>query len=224
MYLIETHLHTQHASSCGKLDAEAIASGYAKAGYDAIFVTDHYSPYNFGKQQWSTSSAQFRLEQFLEGYYRVKEAARPYGITVFRGAEMRFTGCPNDYLMYNYCDEMLLDPQSIFDMGVAAFHRLCQSNGALLIQAHPYREVCTPADPTALDGVEIFNLHPRHDSQNHLAQAFANANPHLIQLSGSDCHQAPDIGLGGVYMDVLPKDEKEFADLLRQGAFRLKAN
>ena len=222
MYLIETHLHTNHASSCGKLDAQTIAQGYSQAGYDAVFVTDHYSPYNFDKQQWSTSSAKFRLEQFLEGFYRVKEAAEPYGITVVRGAEMRFTGSPNDYLLYNYCDEMLLDPQSIFDMGVATFHKLCQANGALLIQAHPFREPCTPADPSSLDGVEIFNLHPRHNSQNHIAQAFADANPHLIQISGSDCHQAPDIGRGGIYTDVLPENEAAFADILRRRDFRIK--
>ena len=34
-YRIETHLHTNHTSKCGWLDAAALAEGYAQAGYAA---------------------------------------------------------------------------------------------------------------------------------------------------------------------------------------------
>ncbi len=40
MFRIETHLHTNHTSKCGWLDAGTLAEGYAKAGYAAIAVTD----------------------------------------------------------------------------------------------------------------------------------------------------------------------------------------
>ena len=42
-YRIETHLHTNHTSKCGWLDAAALAEGYALAGYAAVAVTDHYN-------------------------------------------------------------------------------------------------------------------------------------------------------------------------------------
>ena len=221
MYKIETHLHTCYSSSCGKLDAETIVKGYAEAGYAGLVVVDHFSAYNFGKQGWSRNRAEFSPDSFWEGFYQVREAAKEFGITVYKGAEVRFDGSPNDYLVYNCPDAIYEDPDAVFSMGLAAFHALCARNGALLIQAHPFRLPCEPADPRHLDGVEIYNRHPRHDSQNHLAVAFAQENPHLLQLCGSDCHQTPDIALGGIITPTLPKDEAELVKYLRDGNFTL---
>ena len=221
MYKLEPHLHTCYSSSCGHLEAQAIAEGYAKAGYHGIVVTDHYSPYNWGKQGWSRRREEFSLDALWEGYYRVREAAAPYGITVYKGAEVRFDGSPNDYLVYNCPDELLGDPEAFFTMGLAAFHDLCVQAGALVIQAHPFRAPCEPADPRHLDGVEVRNMHPRHDSRNHLALALARENPHLLQLCGSDCHQSDDIAGGGILTDILPANEAELAALLRSGNFKI---
>ena len=40
-YRIETHLHTNHISKCGRLDAETLAERYAQAGYAAEIGRAH---------------------------------------------------------------------------------------------------------------------------------------------------------------------------------------
>lgn len=221
MYKIETHLHTCYCSSCGKLDARIIAEGYAKAGFHAITVTDHFSSYNWGKQDWPADRRSFSLARFFEGFYQVQEAAKPYGIKVYKGAEVRFDGSPNDYLVYNCPDALLEDPEHVFSMGLAAFHEQCAKAGGLVIQAHPFRGKCQPAEAMHLDGVEVRNMHPRHDSHNDLALRFANKHPHLLHLSGSDCHMADDIAGGGILTEVLPEDEAALAQLLRSGKYQM---
>lgn len=221
MYKIETHLHTCHCSSCGKLDAQTIAEGYARAGFHAITVTDHFSSYNWGKQNWPTDRESFSLDTFFEGFYLVQQAAKPYGIKVYKGAEVRFEGSPNDYLVYNCPDALLKDPAKVFSMGLEAFHNECLAAGGLVIQAHPFRGKCEPADPRYLDGVEVRNMHPRHDSRNDLALGFASTHPHLLHLCGSDCHMADDIAGGGILTEVLPENEAALAQLLRGGKYQM---
>lgn len=221
MYKIETHLHTKLCSSCGWLEPEVIVSGYKEAGYHAITVTDHFSRYNFTKQDWSTKKESWSTEIFLEGYRQVKDLAKAAGITVYRGAEVRFDGSPNDYLLFNYPTSLLEDPEAVFTMGLEAFYRHCQAVGAVLIQAHPHRENCTPGDLRFLDGLEVLNTHPRHDNENHKTQALMEIAPHLIGLGGSDCHQLPDIAGGGIMADILPKDDAQLAQLLRSKNFDL---
>lgn len=221
MYKIETHLHTKSGSSCGHLSAEAIIAGYKEAGYSAICVTDHFSRYNFGKMGWPTNKEDWSVDRLLEGYRQVAALGKEAGITVYRGAEVRFDGSPNDYLLYNYPLSLLEDPEAVFAMGLAAFYARCQEAGALLIQAHPNRETSTPGDLRYLDGLEVLNTHPRHENDNHKTQALLETAPHLIGLGGSDCHQLPDIAGGGIQADVLPKDEAAFVQLLRSKNFQL---
>lgn len=221
MYKIETHLHTGLCSSCGRLDTETILEGYAKAGYHAITVTDHFSRYNFDKQPWSTNRETWNPDLYLEGYHQLKDRAKDYGLKVYRGAEVRFDGSRNDYLLYNYPIEFLEDPESFFTMTLESFYPLSQKVGAVLVQAHPFREPCTPADIRYLDGVEVLNMHPRHDSQNHLAEEMARQDDRLIRLCGSDCHQLPDIGVGGILSETLPENEEALAQLLKSKKFLL---
>ncbi len=219
MYKIETHLHTHHSSSCGWLEATEIARLYAEAGYAAIVVTDHFSRYNFGKQGWSTAPGE-AMDQYLAGYRLLREECEKLSIRVYRGAEVRFDGSPNDYLLYNYPLDLLHDPEAVFTAGPEAFSAVCRQCGALLIQAHPFRGPCTPEDPALLDGTEVCNMHPRQENRNYLAAAMARAHPHLIGLCGSDFHQLPDVGRGGILVKELPADEAALAALLRNRDFQ----
>ena len=221
MYKIETHLHTKVCSSCGFLAPETILAGYREAGYSAIAVTDHFSRHNFTKMGWATRKEDWSIDVFLEGYHRMEALGREVGITIYRGAEVRFDGSPNDYLLYNYPLSLLEDPEAVFTMGLAAFYQRCQAAGALLIQAHPNRETSTPGDLRYLDGLEVLNTHPRHENDNHKTQALIATAPHLIGLGGSDCHRLPDIAGGGIQADILPKDDAGFVQLLRSKNFQL---
>ena len=220
MYKIETHLHTVHSSRCGHLDAETLVRRYLEKGYHGIIVTDHFNRYNCDWRGADYGRSEHAAELFLESYRRLLEAAAPYGMKIYKGAEIRFDGSDNDYLLIGYPDRLLYDADRIFRDGLAAFSRRCRQTNALLIQAHPYRCACTPADPRYLDGVEVLNQNHDWDNQNPRALAFAQANG-LLQTSGSDCHTPDQIGNGGIIADILPEDDNALLALLRSGKYTL---
>ena len=221
MYKIELHLHTKYSSECGQMSAEDLIAGYKAAGYSGIVVTDHFNRDTFRMLAIDPASGIDRLTPFLEGYRRMKEAGERQGIKIYRGAELRFDGCFNDYLFYNYPDSLLEDPEKLFTMGLPAFYELHKGTGSLLIQAHPNRTGCTPADPQYLDGVEILNTHPFHNNQNELTQQLAAVHPHLIRTGGSDCHKPEHLGRGGIVTDELPEDDAALVTLLRRGKYSI---
>lgn len=220
MFKIETHLHTKYSSECGELTAKEIVDGYLAAGYDALIVTDHFNRDTFRMLNRDLTTPDGHLDSYLEGYRRVKEEGEKRGLRVFRGAEVRFDGRENDYLLYGYSDELLRDPEGIFTMGVEAFYKKCRVEGALLIHAHPYRNGGQPTTAEALDGAEVANMHPGHRNRNELALAFARENG-LLETGGSDCHETCHIGRGGILVEQLPEDEKELVALLGSRNYKL---
>lgn len=219
MLKVETHLHTCHVSKCAHLDAATLAQAYKAAGYAAVVVTDHYNRITFDFLNVNLYDGSDKLTPFLEGYRRMKAEGAKIGLQVFRGAEVRFDECDNDYLLYGWFDDLLADPASVFAMGIAEFSKRARSAGAALIQAHPYRKGCTPAIASYLDGVEVRNLNPRHDSHNDRAQEYAGSFG-LIATCGSDCHESTDIGLGGILVDSMPVDEINLARVFKYRKFQ----
>ena len=202
MYKIETHLHTNHTSKCGWLDAPALAEGYHTAGYAAVAVTDHYNRTTFEYLNVDTTAPGDKVTPFLTGFRRMAEE------------------CENDYLLYGYSDDLLAEPEEIFRMGIAAFAPIARAAGALIVQAHPYRRKCTPAIACYLEGLEVRNLNPRHENHNAWAEEYA-AQFGLLRLGGSDCHRTEDIALAGILTDTLPEDSFQLAALLRSGQYSL---
>lgn len=219
MYRIELHMHTKYSSACGELTARELAEGYRAAGYSAIAVTDHYNRETFAMKGVDLLAPVDKLGPYLEGYERVREEGARQGLVVYRGAELRFDGSQNDYLLFHYPDQLLAEPERIFRMTLAEFAPLARAVGAVLIQAHPFRRGCTPADLSLLDGVEVSNQHPGHANHNELALELARRDPRLFRTGGSDCHETRHIGRGGICSETLPADDSQLAALLRSGAF-----
>jgi len=222
MYKIETHMHTNHVSPCATLDAAALAEGYQNAGFAAVAVTDHYNRDAFAYLGMDTTRPGDYLSAFLDGFRRMREECAKRNILVYRGAELRFDECFNDYLLYDYPDELLKDPEAVFRMGLAAFAPLARDAGALLIQAHPFRRGCTPASAGDLDGVEVQNLNPHHlpHNNNDRAEEYA-VRHHLLRTGGSDCHNTGETGVGGIVSDLLPEDTAAFVRLIRSGNYTI---
>lgn len=218
MLKLETHLHTAYSSQCGILSAKEIVDGYLAAGYSAVSVTDHYSRDTFRYLGVGTEAGQDKVDAFLTGYRMVREEGEKRGLKVYRGAEVRFDGSWNDYLLYGYSDELLRDPEAIFTMGVEAFYERCKADGAVLIHAHPYRNGGKPTTPAALDGVEVLNANSDHDERNDYARMFAQLND-LPMTAGSDAHGPRQIGRAGIEVEQLPENEEALAALLRSKKF-----
>lgn len=220
MFKIETHLHTLYTSACAIISAEQIVEGYLAAGYSGLIVTDHFSRDTFRHLNMDTTAGQDKVEAFLTGYRMVRQEGEKRGLKVYRGAEVRFDGRWNDYLLYGFSDELLRDPEAVFTMGVEAFYKKCRAEGALLIHAHPYRNGGSPTTAAALDGVEVCNANYDHEERNDLALAFARKYG-LIQTAGSDCHGPKQVGMGGIAVERLPEDERGLVALLRSGNYQV---
>ena len=220
MYKIDLHVHTKYSSACGHMSAEELVKGYSEAGYNAIAITDHFCRTTY-EQLLGSPKGNDGLKAFLQGYDAVKAEAEKYGIKVYRGAELRFDEDVNDYLLYNYPDWLLENMDEVLKMSLADFYELSKKTDALLIQAHPYREWCTPAPSEYLDGIELVNTHPWHNSHNELASQLAKENPRFILTGGSDCHDPVHLGRGGILSDTLPVNDEELARLLKSDKYTI---
>ena len=194
MYKIEPHLHTTHVSRCGWLKAEEIVAGYKAAGYSALIVTDHYNRTTFDYLGIDPAAPGDKIGAFLAGYRLVREEGEKQGLKVFKGAELRFDESDNDYLLYGWQNDLLAEPEEIFRMG--------------------------PAIARYLDGVEVYNANPRHNSRNELAQDYAKEFG-LIATAGSDCHRTEDIAITGILAEKLPSDDMGMMRLLRSRNYSL---
>lgn len=221
MYKIETHLHTNHVSKCGWLDAETLAAAYAEAGYAGIAVTDHYNDDTWSYIECDIETPGSKVEKFLDSFYKMQQACAKYNIVVYMGAELRFRENENDYLFYGFDKEVLARPNDIQQMGIVSFSKKHRNESNLLIQAHPFRGKCVPVDPYLIDGLETYNGNPRHQSRNDYAVEYADHFKNMIRSSGSDCHRTEDIARAGIACETLPKDTAEFVKMMRSGKYEL---
>ncbi|MGE5529872.1 MAG: PHP domain-containing protein [Patescibacteria group bacterium] len=213
-YLLDPHVHTAEVSACGRIGGRRLAELYRKAGYDGIVVTDHYTP-EFFKELGSCGWPR-KIERFFAGYREAKRRGGEIGLDVLPGLELRLEGSWEDYLVYGADERSLAGAPDLTGLGPEGLHGFCAAHGLLVYQAHPFRPGMRTADPRCLDGVEVHNGNPRHESRNELALAFARRHG-LRMLSGSDCHQPEDVGRGGIVLAEPARTAADLADLLRRG-------
>lgn len=210
---IETHVHTSEGSPCAKADAESIVRAYSQAGYDAIIITNHFD--NELLKDFGKTDAE-KIDRYLLGYRRAKEAAPRYGIAVMLGVEIRLEPNCEDFLIYGIDEAFLFQYPGLCFMGQKQLYELCHLYGALLYQAHPFREPCVPQNPAFLDGAE-YNQRPNSGNNNNKL----NGYPHLKLISGSDCHSLEQVGYGGIETEQKVRDVKELAEILKTTQVKL---
>jgi len=199
------------------MDAETMIGLYIKAGYGGLCVTDHYDKGTFLAR--GCSSWRGYADRFLAGYRKAKDCA-PAGFVVLLGAEIRLEGSFNDYLLYGVTEDFLYNNPSLYDYDMKSFHKLAHDNGILIFQAHPFRPMMTRQKPEYLDGVEVLNGNPRHDSRNDLAYEFAKKHK-LAMSAGSDAHETEDVGRSGIMTKNKIKDLATLKSVLTEGAFEI---
>lgn len=212
VYKYDTHVHTKEVSRCGKVSAEETVEMYKNAGYEGIVITDHYYDYYFyelGDLSWER-----KIDCYLRGYKNALEAGRNLGLKVILGMEIRFQENENDYLVYGINEDFLKKNRELYRLGLKDFRSLADKEKILIFQAHPFRPFMIPAPPELIDGVEVFNGNPRHNSNNDKAYEYALEN-RLLMLSGSDFHQPCDIAAGGIIISESISDARQLTDILR---------
>lgn len=217
MYLVDVHTHTSEVSSCGVYTAAESVEHYAALGYNAIFVTDHFKREFL---QRKSGTYEERVEAFMSGYRLALEAGKRRGLDVYFGAEVKLEGSDNEYLVYGIDEGFLLSNEDLCGLTVPALSERVHAAGAAIFQAHPFRPRMTMADPKLLDGIEVCNGNPRHNSSNLHAISVALEDG-LLMLSGSDSHEGTDPGMGGMAFLRPFSNASEMLEMIRAGAYRL---
>ena len=216
------HFHTKNTSNCANVPAEIAVEEYIKAGYDGIVVTDHLSPSTYMKYGRELLPWKKKIDFFLRGYNEAKKTANGR-IPVLLGMELRFRTSEgdNDYLVYGINEDFLYNTPEILNMNSRTFYDLAHKNGFLVFQAHPFRVGMKVTNPKYLDGVEIFNGNPRHNSSNDIAEMWAKKYV-LMVTSGSDYHEIGDLGTGGIWFNKEITDNKTLVEELSKRNYEIK--
>lgn len=187
MFLYETHCHTAPVSKCGKASAEDSVRFYKRMGYDGVFITNHFMDGNINPEArnlpWSG-----QIDYYFSDYEKSAEIGASLGIKVFPGVELSYKG--TDFLIYGLEKEWYKAHPEIMDMKKTDELAVLMDAGALVIQAHPYREAHyidhIRLFPRSVHGVEIINS-GQDWGANELTAEYAK-HYHLLQTAGSDNH------------------------------------
>jgi len=188
-YKTELHLHTFPASGCSEILPRTAVKNYKKLGYHSIVVCNHFTP---GMPHMENKNK--CLNTYLADYDKAAEAGLKCGLNVILGCEIRFSENDNDYLLFGIDKDVLDFAFDYLNEGIEAFSKAFRNSERLLIQAHPFRNGMTQADPCFLDGMETFNMHPHHNSRVALAAKYARQHD-LIPTIGTDYHHPGHEGL-----------------------------
>ena len=181
-YKTELHAHTKPVSPCGDFLPEEVVKTYQEKGCHSLTITNHLI-YELLTDPNPAKAAEY----YLGDYFKAKKAAEGSDFSVLLGVEIRFTESSNDYLLYGISPEDLEELITLLPVGITEFYKRFKNKKNLIIQAHPYRKNSTPAPANALDGVEVMNTHPGHNSRIALAARYAREN-NLLVTGGSDYH------------------------------------
>ncbi|MBO5064655.1 MAG: PHP domain-containing protein [Clostridia bacterium] len=219
-YKYEIHCHTKEVSRCGQLPVEELIKKYKEAGYSGIVLTDHYSPMTFDLPDF------FSKKKAIDHYLRAWRIAEQYNdesFAVLLGMELRFYATVNDYLVYGITEQMLYELPFLLPLYIKKASKLLRERGCLFLQAHPFRNLITRADPKYLDGVEVFNGKADEEA-NKNSEKWAKEINTPVRTSGSDCHRESGVGLGGIITAERIKTNEDLIKILKSGNYKLIKN
>lgn len=216
-YLIETHLHTNFASRCGRSSGAEQARRYKDLGYHAIIITDHFIHGNCGIDRGRSWGEQ--MDEFALGYEDARNEGEKIGLEVWFGLETNFQG--NEFVLTGVDKEWLKDHPAITRWSVEDQFKAVNAAGGLVIHAHPFREESyIPAVrlfPGLIHAVEVWNMGNigRSPLFNQRAVDWAKKMS-LPATGGSDAHHVNDPH-GGMLFKQKPKDLADFIAQVKTG-------
>ncbi|MBQ7983586.1 MAG: histidinol phosphatase [Clostridia bacterium] len=219
MYQYETHLHTSPVSKCARASVRDTLTHYKALGYAGIFITNHFLDGNINVDR--SLPYEERIRFYFSDYEEGLCLSEEIGITVFCGVEMTYGG--TDFLVYGPDKDWYLAHPEIESMPKSRLLPMLMDEGALVIQAHPFREASyidhIRLFPRCVHGVEIFNAN-RSEFENSMAAQYAKSYG-LLPFAGSDNHSASgQTLLGGMQSDTPLRDVPDFIARVKQGAMQ----
>lgn len=211
-YMYDPHVHTSEASACASMSASEQVHKYKEAGYDGIFVTNHF----FGGNTSVDRSLPWKekIEKYCLGYEYAKEEGDKIGLKVFFGIEQGFHG--TDILIYGISKEWLIEHSDMQDWDIPKTYEEVKKVGGIMVHAHPYREASylnkIELWPAYVDAVETWNRGNKYSLYNLRAEEYAQDHD-LPQTGGGDTHNPKDRPAGIITANPL-NSEKDYMNLL----------
>lgn len=219
MYRYETHLHTLPVSGCAKAGVRENLEFYKSRGYAGVFITNHFIDGNLNISR--NLPYEERIEFYFSDYEEALRIGKEIGLAVFDGLEMSYKG--TDFLVYGLHKDWFLQHPEIEGMKKTQQLQLLLDAGALVIQAHPYREASyidhIRLFPRHVQGVEVYNA-CRTELENEMARVYADAYG-LLHFAGTDNHRAGAMPrLAGMESPEPITDEQDFIKKVLDGTMK----
>ena len=220
MYRYETHLHTSPVSRCAKSSVRESLEYYKSLGYDGVFVTNHFLDGNLNMDK--TFPYEDRIHFYFSDYEQAVEIGKELDIRVFSGVELSYKG--TDFLIYGLDKAWYLAHPEIMEMKKSEELSFMIEEGALVIQAHPFREASyidhIRLYPRNVHGVEVINA-SRGERENDLAEKYRESYG-LLKFAGSDNHTGPaKKKLAGVQSTRPVESEQDFVEMVKAGEMEI---
>ncbi len=212
-YRIELHAHTNPVSGCSEMPPAEMVKRCKDAGAHGVVVTNHACPWARDERdhdQW--------VSYYLNDFHEATEAGKNLGIQVFLGMEIRFPETPNDYLVYGVDETMVDRAYDYLNKSLHDFYTDFHGDNCLILQAHPFRNGMERIDPADVDGYEVFNFHPGHNSRVSVAADYY-ATHGGVATGGTDFHHRGHEGQVFACFKELPRTNNDLVRLLREGDY-----
>ena len=223
MTRFELHCHTSECDRDAFLSARELVHLYKEAGYDGMVVTDHYIERFYTlwfPEDVKGLTHEQQVHRWLRGFRTAREEGEKIGFTVLPGAEVRFDGFPNDYLLYGLHEDFFYTVPRLNELKNVEELIALMPKDVCVVHAHPFRDdmvVLTPAE--GLFGMEVFNG-GTEEFRNSLARQFAG-HYNLPMTSGSDIHDMTRLAKGGIETPHEIKTPEDLVKVLRSGEYTL---
>ena len=217
-YKTELHCHSSEISGCSSVNVKDVVDKYVEYGYTTLVLTNHLDSYG-------DDESEFRNE--VREMFEVCEKAKQYAgdrLNVIPGVEINIQR--EDHLIIGVTEEFLSEQFKFSRKKVADFKKTVNDAGMLLICAHPMRFAHNIFDYRDVDGIEVFNGHPEHNSNNDLV-AFEYASKRelgIILTSGTDHHDHHHKPNAGILTDYPITTGDELVEVLKSSNYSLIKN
>ena len=226
MYKYELHAHTSDCDRDAYLTAKELVHLYKQAGYDGMVITDHYIERFYTlwfPEDVKGLSHEQQVKRWLKGFYNAREEGEKNGFKVLPGAEVRFNGYPNDYLIYGLHESLFYILPRLNELKNVSELMALLPESVCVVQAHPFRTDMIVENPApGLFGFETFNG-GTEKIRNEMAKQYAS-HFGLPATSGSDTHQKDRLGKGGIMTENRICTPEDLVSVLRSGEYFLIEN
>lgn len=213
MFKTETHTHVLPVSTCSKKTPEEMVRLYHEAGYQTMFISDHFSAPYFIKAG-DQLTFEDKVHILYDSYLKARKEGERYGMNILFSVELSL--CSNHWLLYGVDLNFLLLRPDIFDMTLDEFHAYAKAHGITIIQAHPLRDGHDVPHPEIADGFEVINTNRHHENYDEKVFAIAKKH-HLLMSAGSDAHNNDDVGGAAMLSENEIKTVDDYLTLLKSG-------